>query len=137
MQRWYLATTLILGTIGISVVLGGRALPLMTVEAAMATTLRNAGAPSIGVRVTNAQCVPVQETCLRYIADVEVTGKDAVGRLSCTAAWEGCTLWMAELGVHRRPVPRVVPPHPWLGQLEAQAHRLDVWLRGVWHARTP
>jgi hypothetical protein len=137
MWRWYLGGLALLVLLGGGLALGLTSLPPTTIEAAVEMTLARAGAVTRGVRVTNAQCVPAQETCLSYIADVEVIGQDAVGRLSCTAAWEGCTLWMAELGVHRMPVPLVVPPHPWLRQLATQAHRLDAWLRGVWHAKTP
>ncbi|HWQ16167.1 MAG TPA: hypothetical protein VNL77_25425 [Roseiflexaceae bacterium] len=94
-----------------------------TLDAAVALAPRDRGVPYREVRVEEARCVPAWETCLRYIADVEVLGeRPARGRLACARPVRGCELWLPELGLHGAPVPDPAPP----GR--------PAWLEGIFRA---
>lgn len=139
MRRWFMGfmALLLTGGFGGAARYAVLALPPATIEAAVAATLSQAGAPTRGVRVANARCVPAYETCLSFIADVALEGERQSGRLACVEPWRDCTLTMAQFGLRAAPVPDVRPPPPWRVNLDEQLLRLSRWLSQIAAAYAP
>ncbi len=133
MRRWFftLMALLLLSGFGVGMRTSLDALPPTTIEAAVAITLNRAKAPTNGIRIEDAHCVPARETCLSYIADVTLQNEQVRGRLACVGAWHDCTLTMAEYDLHVAPVPDVGTPHPWIEQIAAVLQQAMGWVRAV------
>jgi hypothetical protein len=125
-----LLVLLLIGSLGVGLRRTLLALPPTTIEKAVATTLIRVGAPTEDVRVEHAGCVPAQETCLSYIADVVLRGEHETGRLACVGPWHDCTLTMAEFGLRAAPVPDVGQPNPWVARIGELFHQVIVWVQG-------
>jgi hypothetical protein len=126
-----LVALLLIGSLGVGLRIALLAQPPATIEEAVAATLDRTGAPTAGVRVAEAHCVPARETCLSYIADVVLPGERAVGRLACVGPWRGCTLTMAEFGLRAAPVPDVGLPNPWVARIDVLVQQAVRWARGL------
>ncbi len=133
MRRWFftLMALLLLSGFGVGMRTTWDSLPPTTIEAAVAVTLNQANAPTNGIAIENAHCVPARETCLSYIADVTLQNEHIRGRLACVGAWHDCTLTMAEYGLRAAPVPDVGRPHPWIEQMTALVQQAMGWVRAV------
>jgi hypothetical protein len=129
MSRWVgaLVLLIVLSGLGFGIHQAFVSQPPATIEQAVAITLHQAEAPSIGVQIRNAGCVPAPETCLSYIADVHVGGEEPTGRLACREAWHDCTLTMQEFGLRAAPVPDVLPPHPWMRTIQNLVDQMTAW----------
>lgn len=105
------------------------ALPPTTIEEAVTITLPRVGAPTEGVQIEDAHCVPAHETCLSYIADVVLPGEQTPGRLACVAPWRSCTLTMAAFGLRAAQVPNVEQPSPWIARINEIFQQTINWVR--------
>jgi hypothetical protein len=126
-----LVALLLIGSLGVGLRIALLAQPPATIEDAVAATLDRTGAPTAGLRIEEARCVPARETCLSYIADVVLPDEHDVGRLACVGPWRGCTLTLAEFGLRGAPVPDVGLPNPWVARLDALVQQAVRWARGL------
>jgi hypothetical protein len=121
-----------IGALGVGLAVVAASLPPPTIEVAVAAVHEAAGGPSDDVHVTNGRCVPTNELCRNYIADVVMRAEQGPGRLICASPWEARRLTMEEYGLREAPVPRVAKPNPWLAPILMQAQRIEAWLRRTW-----
>ncbi|GEM_PF-2986794 len=130
-RRWLLvlALLILIGGTGLAAHQALLAIPPTTIEDAVAIPLRNRGAPTEHIQITNAHCVPSRDTCLSYIADVVIAHERNPGRLACAAPWHACTLTMAEFGMRAAAVPDVSDPHPWITTAEAIIQSTITWVQ--------
>jgi hypothetical protein len=79
-------------------------------RAAVETVLARRGVEQQGVRVVDG-CAPSYQFCRHYHADVTVrAGQPLPGTIDCRWRWTGCTLTIAELGLHDEPLADTMTP---------------------------
>jgi hypothetical protein len=77
---------------------------------AIEATLARHGVEHQGVRVVDG-CAPSYQFCRYYHGQVTVrSGKPLQGEITCRWRWTGCTLTIAELGLHGEPLPDITTP---------------------------
>lgn len=75
-------------------------------------------------------CAPTIERCQTYAGAVIVIAQSRLtGWIDCRERWTGCTLTLAEAGLHREPLPDVIDPLAWRAQ--QLWHEFIRWLRAL------